>query len=92
MRPDQSKTIVLFNRLQWRGKAAIVAVAVGTDIPQRTLDWLKQYAQLNIRPLLWEEYEAVDGRLTGRTRVAAHGPADFGREMMARHGQEELLW
>ncbi len=92
MRPDQCKAIVMFDRLRWRGQPATVAVAVGATIPQRTLDWLKQYAQQNSRPLLWEEYEQVDGAFTGRKRVATHGPVDFAREMLERHGRGELLW
>lgn len=92
MRPDQCKAIVLFDRLRWRGEPATVAVAVGATIPQRTLDWLKQHAQQNSRPLLWEEYEQVNGVFTGRKRVAAHGPVDFAREMLERHGRGELLW
>lgn len=92
MRPDQCKAIVMFDRLTWRGQPATVAVAVGAAIPQRTLEWLKQHAQLNNRPLLWEEYEQVNGQFTGRKRVATHGPVDFGREMLERHGRGELLW
>jgi hypothetical protein len=92
MRPDQCKAIVMFDRLRWRGQPCIVAVAVGATIPLRTLDWLKQYAQQNIRPLLWEEYEQVDGRFTGRKRVAVHGPSEFAREMFERHSRGEQLW
>ena len=74
MRPDQCKAIVMFDRLTWRGQPATVAVAVGAIIPQRTLEWLKQHAQLNNRPLLWEEYEQVNGQFTGRKRVAPMAP------------------
>lgn len=82
----------MFDRLIWRGQPATVAVAVGAAIPERTLAWLRQHAELNNRPLLWEDYEQLDARFTGRKRVATHGPVDFAREMLERHGRGEMLW
>ncbi len=92
LRPDQSKAIVMLDRLRWNGQPAIVAVAVGAYIPQRTLDWLQQYAQLHGRPLLWEEYEREQGAFTGRKRIGTHGPKAFEADMMAKFRAGEVPW
>jgi hypothetical protein len=92
MRPDQCKAIVLLDRMRWRDQPVTIAVAAGAQIPERTLNWLKQHAQLYNRPLLWEEYEEVAGQFTGRKRIATHGTAELGHEMLERHGRGELLW
>ncbi len=92
MRPDQCKAIVMLDRLSWRGRPAIVAVAVGARIPLRTLSWLQQFSELHGRPLLWEEYEQEQGKYTGRKRIATHGPKEFEQEMIAKHRNGEALW
>ena len=92
MRPDQCKAIVMFDRLVWRGQPAIVAVAVGARIPLRTVTWLQQYAQLHGQPLLLEEYEQVQGKYTGRKRIAPMGNKEFEQEMMAGFRRGEMLW
>lgn len=92
MRPDQCKAIVMFDRLKWRGQPAIVAVAVGARIPERTATWLQQYAQLHELPLLLEEYEQLQGAYTGRKRIAPFGSNAFVEDMMAGFRRGEQLW
>ena len=82
----------MFDRLVWRGQPAIVAVAVGARIPLRTVTWLQQYAQLHEQPLLLEEYEQVQGKYTGRKRIAPMGNTEFEQEMMAGFRRGEMLW
>jgi hypothetical protein len=84
MRPDDSKVIVLFNQDSWRGMPVDIAVPVGRRIPPRALNWLKQFAQANGRPLLYAEQIVRDGAYTNQQAVNGYGPAEFQREMAER--------
>ncbi len=77
MRPDQSGAIVLLS-LPWHGHQVICAIPAGQRIPQRTLDWLKQYAQDNARPLIFYERLVVEGEFSGLKRFG-YGPPQFKR-------------
>jgi hypothetical protein len=92
LRPDKSKVMVMFNRLTWRGLAVDVGVPVGQTIPAEALEWLKRFAEINNRPLLWSEQIVENGAFTGAQRVAAHGPPAFQQEMNERVRQGEKLW
>lgn len=68
MRPDLSGAIVLLS-MPWEGEKVISAVPVGRAIPQKTLDWLKDYAQKYGRPLIFYERTVDDeGHYTGLKR------------------------
>lgn len=54
MRPDQCGAIVLLN-FDWQGEKVVSAVPVGKTIPEKTLDWLKDYARKHGRPLIFYE-------------------------------------
>jgi hypothetical protein len=64
----------------WRGQKVINAVPVGRQIPQRTLDWLKDFAQQQGRPLLYVERLERDGEYEG-VRCLGFGPANFRKEV-----------
>ena len=91
-RPDHCKAIVMLDRMRWRDQPVVLAVSVGARIQERTLDWLRQFAQMNGRPMLWEEYEQLEGKYTGRKRIATFGSPAFEHEMHATHGRGEKLW
>ena len=91
MRPDQSRVIVLFKRLTWQGLSVDVAVPVGPAIPARALDFLKRFAELKNRPLLWVEQNVENGVFTGRQKVDAYGPPAFQQEMKERMLKGENL-
>ena len=79
MRPSECGAIV-FLWYEWRGEMVINAVPVGRAIPQRTLDWLKDYAQKQGRPLLFVERLERDGKYEG-VRCLGFGPASFREEV-----------
>ena len=82
MRPDLSGVIVLLS-LPWEGEKVISAVPVGQAIPERSLNWLKDYAQEHRRPLvLYERTVDDDGNYVGLKRLG-FGPPAF-REKAAR--------
>jgi hypothetical protein len=92
MRPSDCGAIV-FLWFEWRGEKVINAVPVGKKIPERTLDWLKAYAQKQGRPLIFLERIERDGEFTGE-RCVGFGPPGFREEvrrMQLENQQAELL-
>jgi hypothetical protein len=92
MRPSECGAII-FLWFEWRGQKVINAVPVGTKIPERTLEWLKNYAQDERRPLIFLERIETDGKYAGE-RCIGFGPADFResvRMMQLENQQAELL-
>ena len=87
MRPDLSGAIVQLSR-PWHGQLIISAIPVGRAIPERTLDWLKNYAQQNQRALIFFERNVVDGVYSGLKRFG-FGPPSF-RRQVANMTEEEL--
>lgn len=82
MRPDLSGAIVLLS-MPWNGETVISAVPVGTSIPERTLEWLRQYAQEHARPLVFYERLRDDqGNYVGLRRYG-FGSSEF-RDKAAR--------
>jgi hypothetical protein len=79
MRPDQSGAMVLLS-LPWHGQKVISAIPVGQTIPERTLDWLKQYAQKHKRPLIFYE-RVMDGEAYVGVKQTGFGPPEFRRKV-----------
>lgn len=44
MRPDQSRVIVTFNKIKKTDEIVMVALQMDSTIPQKTLNWLNEYA------------------------------------------------
>lgn len=88
MRPDRCGAIVLLS-LHWEGDYVISAIPVGKAIPERTLDWLKDYARRHRRPLVFYERIENDGVFTGLRRFGM-GPPEF-RRKVARYAAQGSL-
>ncbi len=87
MRPSECGAIV-FIWYDWRGEKVINAVPVGEKIPQRTLDWLKTYAQQQGRPLLFVERMETAGSWAG-VRCFGFGPPGFRKKVEELRLQSE---
>jgi hypothetical protein len=92
MKPNEAKVMVLFNKFQWRGLPVDVAIPVGKRIPPRALNWLKQFAEQQGRPLVYLEQEVLDGKFQKDQQAIAYGPPDFQQEISARITQGQRLW
>jgi hypothetical protein len=88
MRPDACGAIVLLS-MPWEGECVISATPVGRSIPERTLDWLKAYAQNHRRPLIFYERIESGGAFTGLKRFG-FGPPGF-RDKVARIAERSGL-
>lgn len=92
MKPSEAKVLVLFNKLQWRGLPVDLAVPVGKRIPPRALNWLKQFAEQQGRPLLYTEQVITHGKFQKDQQTVAYGPSDFQQEMLDKIAQGQRLW
>ena len=92
MKPDNAKAIVIFGKLNWRGHAVDLAVPIGNVIPPRTLNWLKQFSEKHLRPLIYSEQIVADGALQKEQQVFGHGPADFQQDVLNMLQQGAKLW
>lgn len=75
MRPDLCGAIVMFDR-RWKGIKVIAAVPTGEEIPQKTLDRLRQFAKVNSIPLVFTANPVKDGEFL-KTVKTGFGPPEF---------------
>jgi len=66
LRPDECGAIILLNA-DWKGEDVIKAIPVGVTIPDRTLHWLKSYAQAAGRSLIFSQRVIENGKFAGFT-------------------------
>ena len=76
MRPDRSGAIVVED-MPFADWDVITAIPVGLEIPDLTLNWLRLYSNQLGLPLVYNEREEVDGKLTGLGRQSYYGPDAF---------------
>jgi len=92
MRPDQAKVMVLPASRRWNGLPVDVAVPVGKRIPPRALNWLKQFAERNGRPLIYLEHVVKDGVYSDKPEVVGYGPPAFQQDVERMIERGEKLW
>ncbi len=81
MKPNNAKVIVIFKKLKWNGIPVDLAVPVGKRIPPRSLEWLKQFSEKNMRPLVFTEQVVENGRFLKQQKLMAYGPPAFQKDM-----------
>ena len=92
LRPDLGGVMVLPAVRHWWGHAVDVAVPVGREIPQASLDWLKQFALQQQRPLLYLEQDSGEADFRPDQNVVAFGPPEFQQMIMKLIEAGERLW
>ncbi len=91
-KPDNARVIVIFNKTRWRGLPVDVAVPVGRRIPARALNWLKDFAGRNGRPLLFSEQVKENGVYQREQLFSAHGPPEFQQHIAQLLAAGRPLW
>lgn len=92
MKPNEAKVIVLFSKLNWRGMPVDLAVPVGKRIPPRALQWLKQFSERNLRPLIFTEQIESNGEFQKEQQLFVHGPPEFQQEFTQLQKSGAKLW
>lgn len=88
-RPDRAGVIVHLEH-QWRDWKVIMAIPAGDSVPAAALEWLRQFAQQERRPLVFHERLQEDGRYVGVRRRAFGSPA-FADYVKYAVGPEDLV-
>lgn len=57
LKPSESDALVIDGILKWQGLSVDLAVPVGREIPPATLDWLKEFAERTLRPLIYQQQD-----------------------------------
>jgi len=92
MKPNNSKVIVIFNKLQWQGVAVDLAVPVGEKIPQESLAWLMQFSAQHYRPLIYMEQQMENGQFNIKQQVFGYGPPAFQADLVQWQKEGRKLW
>jgi hypothetical protein len=92
LKPDSARVIVIFDKTRWRNLPVDVAVPVGRRIPPRALQWLKDFAARNRRPLLFSEQLVENGVFQREQMFSAHGPEEFRQHVAKLAAAGKPLW
>jgi hypothetical protein len=92
MKPNEGKAIVIFNKFKWNGIPVDLAVPVGDKIPDRSLNWLKQFSENNLRPLIYTEQLVENGKYQKQQQLMAYGPPTFQQDMARFQQEGKKLW
>jgi hypothetical protein len=92
MKPNNGKVIIIFNKLKWNNIPVDLAVPVGKKVPPRALNWLKEFSQNSMRPLIYTEQTTVDGKFQKQQQILAYGPPAFQRDMEQWRKEGRNLW
>lgn len=91
-RPDQSGALVIDNILSWQGLFVDLAVPVGRQIPERTLQWLMQNAERTMRPLIYQMQDPESKEIERNPLTLAYGPPEFQQWVLQKIEKGERLW
>lgn len=91
-RPDECGALVIDRAFKWQGIDVDVAVPVGKQIPEKTLDWLKSYAEQNMRPLVYQQQNPNKRKLEKNPPTYAYGPPAFQQWVLELTKKGEQLW
>lgn len=92
MKPNNGMVIVVFNKLRWNGYPVDLAVPVGKKIPQRSLNWLKNFSEENKRPLIYTEQITESGRFQKQQQTFGYGPPAFQQQILLWQQEGKKLW
>lgn len=92
MKPDNGKVIVIFNKLDWHGHPVDLAVPVARRIPTRALNWLKNFSEKNMRPLIYTEQIKESGKYQKQQLIFGYGPQQFQDELARWQQEGKTFW
>lgn len=91
-RPDECGALVLGSAFQWQGLSVDVAVPVGREIPEQTLQWLMMFAEQNMRPLVYQMQDPKDKEIQKNPLTLAYGPPAFQQWVLEQQEKGVSLW
>lgn len=91
-KPSECGALVIDNILQWQGLTVDLAVPVGREIPEATLAWLMQFAEQNMRPLMYQMQDPDAKTLEKNPLTLAYGPPAFQQWVLSEQEKGKTLW
>lgn len=91
-RPNECGALVIDSILQWQGLTVDLAVPVGREIPENTLHWLMQFAEQNMRPLIYQQQDPQSKRYEKNPLTLAYGPPAFQQWVLEQQALGKRLW
>ncbi len=91
-RPDACGALVIDHALTWQGLEVDLAVPVGREIPEKTLNTLMQLAEKNMRPLIYQQQDPNSNVLEKNPLTLAYGPPAFQQWVLDQQAQGKKLW
>ncbi len=91
-RPDQSKALVIRTILTWQGLEVDLAVPVGREIPEKSLAVLRQLAEKNMRPLIYQQQDPKSKVMEKNPLTLAYGPPAFQEWVLEQQSRGKRLW
>ncbi|MDG6779113.1 hypothetical protein QCB44_10385 [Thiomicrorhabdus sp. zzn3] len=91
-RPNECGALVIDGVLQWQGLTVDLAVPVGREIPEKTLEWLMQFAEQNMRPLIYQQQDPSSLVLEKNPLTLAYGPPAFQQWVLQQQQKGISLW
>lgn len=92
MKPNKSKVIVIFNKTDWNGLPVDLAMPVGRKIPSKSLKWLMNFAEENMRPLIYTEQIIENGTFSKQQQMTGYGPPEFQHDVVQWRKEGRKLW
>jgi hypothetical protein len=91
-RPNECGALVIDGVLEWQGLKVDLAVPVGREIPEETLNWLKQFAEQKMRPLMYQQQDPEVDILEKTPLTLAYGPPAFQQWVLEQQALGNKLW
>lgn len=91
-RPNECGALVIDHILKWQGLVVDLAVPVGREIPEKTLQWLMQHAEQTMRPLIYQMQDPDSPELEKNPLTLAYGPPAFQEWVLEQQAQGVKLW
>lgn len=91
-RPNECGALVIDGLLTWQGLAVDLAVPVGREIPEETLNWLMKYAEKTLRPLIYQQQDPSSDKLEKNPLTLAYGPPAFQQWVLEQQAKGLSLW
>jgi len=92
LKPNESGALVIESILVWQGLKVDLAVPVGREIPEKTLNILMQRAEKTMRPLIYQQQDPKSKVLEKNPLTLAYGPPAFQQWVLDQQALGHSLW
>lgn len=92
MEPKRSKAIIMQDKLPWKNRKLDLVVPAAPAIPQKSMEWLVNYAKTNNRPFVYAEHHTKNGELTGNRDIKVFAPQPLRDNILSWLDEGNKFW